>query len=92
MHEEVQHHVDVRLDVLVIASPRTLPAWRERARGARERRRARGATATIAGNTPAHPAVVGHAPGELEAGAMPQGRARFACKKGGVLLLSLIHI
>ena len=50
--------------------------------GVRERRRARGATVTIGGNTPGTPGgVVGHAPGELEEGAMPHGRARFACKK-----------
>ena len=84
--EEVQHHLDVRLEVLDIASPRTLPAWRKRARGARERRRARGATATIAGNTPAHRAVVGHAPGEQEEGATAE-RATLACAVVEAVLL-----
>ena len=50
MREEVQHHVDARFEVLVIGSPRTLPAWRERAGGARKGRRAREAAATIGGN------------------------------------------
>ena len=52
-----------------------------RQRGVRANVGARGATVAIGGNTPAHRAVVGHAPGELEEGAMPHGRARFACKK-----------
>ena len=86
MREEVQHHVDVRLDVLVIASPRTLPAWRERAGGARERRRARGATIAIGGNTVAHRAVVGLAPGELEEGATAE-RATLACAVVEAVLL-----
>ena len=61
----------------------TLPAWRKRAGGARERRRAQGATATIAGNTPAHRAVVGLAPGEQEEGATAERATHLRMREVG---------